>query len=330
MTLTREALKVLQCIPESNSVGGKSLCVQSGLDPTVFRRALSELVQVGEVAIGVGRGGSIRRIRDERRQFLAQLPSDGQLLTNRRVREALAWDEARYWDVHAQLVADGIVVVGRGQGGSVGLVVPDEHDAEVEAPDDVQRPVPPENESAKENEWYPILLYALRHEWAKQFGETAVEITAYQGKKSTGGTWSRPDLTAATLRRYRLLPSATFDVWTFEVKRPADWSIVGVHEASAHGRRSTRPVLLLVAPAELEPWQTDALASCIAEAARLGVGLVVAAPPYHFENWTWHVEPERHEPAPHLLEEFLEQQLPFETREVIALWWAAARAQHEG
>jgi len=43
------------------------------------------------------------------------------LIANSTVREALKWDEDRYKRVKTQLQEDGLIVVGRGQGGRVGL-----------------------------------------------------------------------------------------------------------------------------------------------------------------------------------------------------------------
>ena len=43
------------------------------------------------------------------------------LLPNRTLREALGWDDDRYNRIRAELVDQGTVIVGRGQGGTVGL-----------------------------------------------------------------------------------------------------------------------------------------------------------------------------------------------------------------
>jgi hypothetical protein len=74
------------------------------------------------------------------------------------------------------------------------------------------------------------------------------EITARQGKKATGGKWSRPDITAVSIRTFTHLPNKYLDVWTFEVKS-VDWlDVTAIFEAAAHGSRATRSYALLQIP----------------------------------------------------------------------------------
>jgi hypothetical protein len=55
------------------------------------------------------------KIRDLSRNGEAFVP-------NKVVRDALGWEEDRYWRIRQELIDDGVVVVRRGQGGKVGLV----------------------------------------------------------------------------------------------------------------------------------------------------------------------------------------------------------------
>lgn len=47
--------------------------------------------------------------------------ADGGLVTNQNLRSALGWDEVRYKRIKEQLRREGLIILGRGQGGSVGL-----------------------------------------------------------------------------------------------------------------------------------------------------------------------------------------------------------------
>jgi hypothetical protein len=59
-----------------------------------------------------------------------------------------------------------------------------------------------------ENDLYPDIKATLETFWAKerQIEPLAVEITAAQGRKATGGRWTRPDLVSVAVRTYRYLP----------------------------------------------------------------------------------------------------------------------------
>ncbi|OCS43688.1 hypothetical protein [Ralstonia pickettii] len=51
------------------------------------------------------------------------------LVPNLRLRDSLGWDEVRYKSVKSRLNGEGLLVIGRGHGGSVGLARPEEGDA---------------------------------------------------------------------------------------------------------------------------------------------------------------------------------------------------------
>lgn len=56
---------------------------------------------------------------DDRRTFLSALKKLGSSVGNKSFREHLGWKEDRYWRVHALLLEGGLIVRGRGRGGSV-------------------------------------------------------------------------------------------------------------------------------------------------------------------------------------------------------------------
>lgn len=55
--------------------------------------------------------------------------ADQQMVPNRQLRDELSWDEERYVRIRAQLHGEGLVVLGRGQGGTVGLARPAANEA---------------------------------------------------------------------------------------------------------------------------------------------------------------------------------------------------------
>jgi type I restriction enzyme M protein len=63
--------------------------------------------------------------------FMAALTGIGGSAGNGRLRETLRWDEATYNAVRDELVAEGIVIPGRGRGGSVSLAGVGEPDAAI-------------------------------------------------------------------------------------------------------------------------------------------------------------------------------------------------------
>ena len=74
--------------------------------------------------------------------------------------------------------------------------------------------------------------------------ECYCEITALQGRRETGGSWSRPDLALIAKRKYEFLPQLVFELFSFEVKPSTDVSIKGVMEALAHREAATRSFVI--------------------------------------------------------------------------------------
>lgn len=182
---------------------------------------------VGEFEGEGGRGDP-----DILREKLAEL---GGGAGNKALRVALDWDIDRYWDARQPLVDNGEILLGRGKGGSVILVIAEEEEA-VEA----------EPARVNEVELYPPIKEQIEKNWLRQQGvDTAkkkyvVEITAQQGKKKTGGRWTRPDLSILTVERFDFPPAKVLDLITFEVKPGDDISILGVYEALSHKKFATK------------------------------------------------------------------------------------------
>jgi len=72
----------------------------------------------------------------------------------------------------------------------------------------------------REASLYEPMRAVIQADWAKdeRFDFLAVEITAQQGRRQTGGRFSRPDIVAVEVRIPRYLPTKSLEVVTFELK----------------------------------------------------------------------------------------------------------------
>jgi hypothetical protein len=145
-----------------------------------------------------------------------------------------------------QLIDEGRVERGRGRGGSV---------RRIELPTaTIDTPVPAEEaaESFKKAYESEIELYApmcdvLKTDWARVRGSSpiSVEITAQQGRRQTGGRWSRPDIIAVEVRTFQYVPGKFLTVTTYEIKPTDAIDVTAVYEALAHRRAATHSYVLL-------------------------------------------------------------------------------------
>lgn len=259
--------------------------------------------------------------RDLESELLAKVPNDGSRIGNTSLKRGLKWDDDQYWRVRNRLVDRGELATGRGRGGSVrrtALVVADAgevvqelgeaRDAEVE-------------EAIRESDLYAPLRDTINRDWVqdKRYENWMTEITAQQGKRATGGKWSRPDITVATMSTFPYVPGRHFDVITFEVKPLGAIDVTAVYEALGHLRASTQAYVLLHVDADEEPG--DVLGDVTAEAKRHGVGVITFTDASDYDTWDELVEPVRADPDPRRLNDFLAKQMPQEHRERLIKWF---------
>ena len=132
-------------------VSNGSLLAKLGWDEERYQEVKAQLISEERLTIGKGQGGSVgliaarKRVRNpsrgsrgraktqatrrgrrtDRDIFLAaltELSSAGNsLVSNRILRDELNWEDDRYSRVKQQLAEEGLLIVGRGQGGKVGL-----------------------------------------------------------------------------------------------------------------------------------------------------------------------------------------------------------------
>jgi hypothetical protein len=255
----------------------------------------------------------------DRARLLSHVPSDGSAVGNTALMRTLKWSEHRYWYARDSLLEEGKIVRARGRGGAVRRVVL-EGDAVSEAAAEAEHVGEVTLAAVRETELYPPIKHTLETDWAKerQIKPLAVEITAAQGRRRTGGRWTRPDLVSVAVRTYRYLPGKYIEVVTFEVKPFDAIDVTAVYEALAHLRSATHAYVIFHVPGDEE----ESIKPTIDEACRVGrrhgVGVITMGDPANFETWEEREEARRVEPDPQRLDEFIAAQL-VEAHDPIAL-----------
>lgn len=234
-----------------------------------------------------------------------------------------------YWVAEQGLVDGGHIERRRGRGGGIFLVegtAPSQGEpptAQV-AVDEVPEPTDDElsrqavEERRTERAHYADALQVLLGSWAKDERFTDVQgiITAGQGRRRTGGRWTRPDLTILCTSK-RIFDSARQgDVRTFEVKLYSALDVSAVFEALSHRSRSHYSYLLIVETPERQNDEARArLEGVRAEAARHGVGVWTATNTSDYATWELELDARRSDADPIAIEDFVMNQVPPAERE---------------
>lgn len=258
--------------------------------------------------------------------LLAVVPDDGSPLGNKRARETLRWGETRYWEARNELIDSGLIALGRGRGGSIRKIIEEVEVESVPVPVEATAHTADLVEAAgtalqREKDLYDPMLQVLKTEWANERRKqpVVVAITANQGSRSTGGTWSRPDLVSVEVRTYEYVPGKFLEVETFEVKPSNTIDVQAVYEALAHRRASSRSYVVLHVPDDKQN-SLDLIIQEVRSVARShGVGVVIAGEPDDYDTWEEVEEAQRVEPDPEKLNDFIDKQLDASSRKRIAL-----------
>lgn len=250
-----------------------------------------------------------------RREFAEHLwqhiPADGRPIGNTLLRRKSKTMSSRlYWDTRNAMVSAGLLQLGGGRGGSVKRT--DQYSV---APAGLLEVMTHGLELAL---YHGITerLHALLADQGR-FEDHTIEATGLQGRRATGGKWSRPDITVVGLRRFEVLAGAYLEVHTYEIKTAAGFDIAALHEARAHRRRAHRSYVLV----DLESPDDEARVEDLVDDARdLGVGLVSFLATG--DTWSWWHEPKLFLPDPIELDSFLSTQLSPTTKQKIRAWRA--------
>lgn len=262
-------------------------------------------------------GLSDEEIQVYKTKLLTLLRSWGGSAGNISLLRSLGWEGPLYWSIRDRMVDNGHVTLGRGRGGSVHIVEdvgPDESGSAESAP-------------VREEDLYEPMREVLRSDWVRdqRFGSSLVEVTARQGRRDTGGTWTRPDMVVVSYTTLLYVPGKHFDVTTFEIKPLSGLDVTAVYEALAHCRAATRAYVLVHVPdGDLQDDHVSSLIDRVEdEARRHGIGLIVAGSPGDYETWDEYVSARYNEPSPHALNEFLSRQLSDGAKQELMTWFRA-------
>ena len=136
-------------------------------------------------------------------------------------------------------------------------------------------------------------------------------VTATSGRFGAG-QWTRPDVALIAVWKNRFSPDIHLDLYGFEVKTTRGCNISSVHEALAQNRLVHYSYLVWHLPAsELGNRRfTSIRESC----AACGIGLHSPNDPHSFAI---HLQPQRAEPTPNAVDEFIETRFSEPDRECI-------------
>ena len=259
-------------------------------------------------------GKSDDEVKQLENQLMSKLAAlGGVAVGNVTLRRELSWLDELYWPVRDRLVDQGRIQRGHGRGGSVSVVAA----ADAAAPP--QEPTGPA--ALSEDALYDPIAKVLNEDWARdsRFQQHLVQVTAKQGRKKTGGTWTRPDIIVAALRVFPYLPGKYFDLISFEVKPSWGVDVTAVYEALAHRRASTQAYTWFHVPDASAESLAEAVEAICAEAKRHGVGVIVASEPGDYSTWDIMVDADRVPPDPESTNELVSQ-LNEAARASLALW----------
>lgn len=269
-------------------------------------------------------GKTDEEIRAMQDTLVAKVQELGGKAGNTRLIRDLGWPEDEYWPIRDRVVDLGSLRRYRARGGAVALVEQPQdepqHTQDAQQAETIQSGEAVQPAQPAERDLYEPVATVLRGPWARdsRFRHQVVEITASQGRRNTGGTWTRPDVVVAALRVFPFLPGKYFDLITFEIKPKWALNVTGVYEALAHRRAGTQSYLWLHCP---QPDQEgEVLAKIVEEAERHGIGVIVATDPSDYDTWDQKCDPTRVEPDPELLNEFVALQISDGAKDELAAW----------
>lgn len=242
------------------------------------------------------------------------LPKSGATIGNKTLRPQLiakikkdlskTINEDDYWAIRDALIMDGKIKSGRGNGGAVYLV-------NITA---VQPTLPTSTKYKTETDLYAPLYKTISDSWVKNYGieDFVSQITANQGSRSTGGKWTRPDITLFAVRIYPFIPGKSVELITFEIKPLYAFGVEGVFEAASHSSFAHRSYLMLHVPKDYE--NQDIFDRLDKEAERFGVGFLTFEDPTDWDTFNIRVEAEHKSPDPTELCSFISVQMTQENR----------------
>jgi len=190
--------------------------------------------------------------------LLAELPADGSRIGNRQLRSRPTLNDLsadQYLGAKRDLVHQGLAVAGPGLGGTLARVI-EQSEKEVRAAvvkivarDPADTAVAPSRGlvSLEQELYEPFRQWEQDNVTVGDFAfATALVSATPLGYRRGRGEWTRPDVMSVSVWNTELLPGASVEVATYELKKADDTDkIANVYEAAAHGRWAHRSSLVL-------------------------------------------------------------------------------------
>ena len=322
------AIDLLSAVPPKNAIGNSSLRQKLDWPKERYQRIQEILLVYNQLERRKGKGGAValpkksskkpstngddgslelsaiglddhdQKMADE---LLKKIPSDGTKIGNGYLRKELKWNRDSYWKIRNTLINNGRLELGKGRGGSIGLVLPPEEEI---------------HDSGQEHYIYPLLKKTL-YEWAKEeqgYTEDRDILLAKTTHQKKGGRWTHPDFVLGGFKILPYIHGNQIDLFSFEIKRK--WAdATSVYEAVAHYRLVNYAYLLVAEPDENIDYVT---LQNIAHEQK--IGLIIAGDPKNIDTWDERVSPERNNPEPSILNNFIVNSVPWEFRVKWRCW----------
>ena len=300
--------------------GNISLRRELGWSERRYLTVRAQALDVGMIARGKGKGGSVRLVsREEALEehlelFVRMLQGNfGGHAGNIALRNELEWDEERYWVVRDLALAQDRIVRGRGKGGAVWLLEEEDEQEEQRAP---------------ERDLYKPALVTIQNNWIGQsnYDDCIAKVTAHRGRTWTGGTWTRPDIAVLAVTSYKYPPNRIFEIITFEIKPGDRVSVNGVFEALSHQQFSHRSFVLYCLPQSDDEQELDLESHpegtrILQTARKYGIGVIVATDVTDWETWYTYLEPEYKLPDPEQSDLFVSTCFDEQDHQLIGEWF---------
>ena len=222
------------------------------------------------------------------------------------LNESLSQED--YWLIRNTLIEDGLLERGRGRGGSVHRVIVSP------SPEPIVQPV---SEASGEAALYDPFHMAIRNGYVKDndIRRYVSDETARQGRRNTGGKWTRPDVTLIAIRTYLYLPKQ-LEVISFEIKPTIDVALEGVFEAAAHSAFAHRSYVAFPDPNpdSDKPIDNPLFDRIFDECERFGIGLILFDSSVAWNTFDFQVTARRHNPDPASVDNFISTQISAENQ----------------
>ncbi len=263
--------------------------------------------------------------------LLSLIPESGSNIGNVTLREKLKEairksgaatnvTDQDYWLLRDSLIDEGHIEQGRGRGGSVHRIIVSEEVHTADAPFEsglaVVDQIEAVTEKLLERDLYEPFLKAITEGYVKEnrIKRFVSEITAAQGRRATGGKWTRPDVIIAAVRSYHFTPGKRLEVITFEVKPNLATAFEGVYESLAHSVFAHRSYLAVNVSGYKEDEKLPD-ERIVQECDRHGVGYITFEDPANYGTYEIVVGAKLREPDPFEVDNFIRKQLNAENQD---------------